>query len=202
MKHVLGFILLALATLSAFAEDWAREVKDRSKRGSLLAAAQLIRGDSGKWSEEARLQLAPPISRKPAKMTLDAWADLLVKEKARVDDSEEAWLLFRTVQLDDNDRVWVERIERKGNKLNIVACQARWQGKYFRNFTKHHLLGVSLGKLEPGAYEVTWSVRPMVFTKFEGDGKPADANWPADEKPGKGKAEELRQTFTVEKRER
>jgi hypothetical protein len=132
-------------------------------------------------------------------VSLDAWAEQLRKKKAELTDADDNWLLFRSEQLDDNDRVWVERVERRGRQLTVVANLAKWQGKYFRNFTYYQVLGVNLGKLEPGEYEARWVLRPLTFTKFDGDGKALDSNWPKDERPAAGKPAELRVTFTVGK---
>ena len=52
-------------------------------------------------------------------------------------------------------------------------------------------------KLEPGQYEVKLITQPLVFTKFDGDGKAVDSNWPMDETPAKKKATELSLKFTV-----
>lgn len=190
---------LLIASTALRAEDWTRALKDGAKRGSLHGAAQVVRGDSGKWNDDARLQHAPPLSVKPAKMTLDAWTDQLLKGKVETTDKDDNWLFFRTAQLDDNDRTWVERIERRGNMITVSVSQARWQGRYFRNFTKYEVVGVNLGKLEAGKYEAKWVVRPLTFSKFDGDGKALDANWPKDEGPVEKKPAELRLTFTVGK---
>ena len=82
--------------------------------------------------------------------------------------------------------------------MTVVANQAKWQGKYFRNFTYHQVIGLNLGKLEPGKYEAKWIIQPLTFTRFEGDGKPEN-NWPRDERPADGKPTEVRLTFTVGK---
>jgi hypothetical protein len=188
---------LGILSLPLSAQDWTRESKDRTKRSALHDAAQLVRGDSGKWNDEARLQHAPPIAQKPPKTSLDAWADLLLKKKIDVTDKDDNWLVFRTEQLDDNDRVWVERIERRGQQITVVANLAKWQGKYFRNFTYYQVIGLNVGKLPPGKYEAKWILQPLVFNKFDGDGKAFQENWPRDERPAPKKPSELRVTFTV-----
>ena len=102
-------VALAIAAVPLCAQDWTKESKDRAKRAALHDTAQLVRGDSGKWSDDARLQHAPPLAQKPAKMALDAWADLLLKKQLELTDKDDNWLIFRTEQLDDNDRLWIER---------------------------------------------------------------------------------------------
>lgn len=196
----LMLVSLGIVALPLGAQDWTKESKDRAKRSALHGGAQLVRGDSGKWNDAARLQHAPPIEQKPAKMSLDVWADQLLKKKVDTTDQDDNWLIFRTEQLDDNDRVWVERIERRGQKITVVANQAKWQGKYFRNFTCYEVIGLNLGKLEPGKYEAKWIIQPLVFAKFDGDGKPLNSNWPKDERPAEKKPTELRLTFTVSMR--
>jgi hypothetical protein len=190
-------VSLSIVSLPLCAQDWTKESKDRAKRAALHDSVQLVRGDSGKWNDDARVQHAPPVEQKPAKTSLDIWADQLLKKKVELTEKDDNWLIFRTEQLDDNDRVWVERIERRGQQLTVVANQAKWQGKYFRNFTCYHVIGVNLGKLEPGKYEVKWIIQPLVFAKFDGDGKALDKNWPKDERPAVQKPAELRLTLTV-----
>ena len=201
MTRISGLFVvsLALVCMPLRAQDWTKESKDRSKRGGLHNSAQLVRGDSGKWNDDARFLHAPPIEQKPAKMSLDSWADSLLKKKGELTDKDDNWLIFRSEQLDDNDRVWVERIERRGQQLTVVASQAKWQGKYFRNFTYYQVIGLKLGKLEPGKYEAKWIIQPLVFAKFDGDGKALDSNWPKDERAADKKPTELRLTFTVSK---
>ena len=199
MKRTCGLIVLSLGIVAfpLCAEDWTKESKDRAKRAALHSSVQLVRGDSGKWNDDARLQLAPPIEQKPAKLSLDDWADQHVKTQVEPTDNDDNWLIFRTEQLDDNDRVWVERIERRGQQITVVANQAKWQGKYFKNFTYYPVIGVNLGKLEPGKYEVKWIIQPLMFAKFDGDGKALDSNWPKDERLADKKPAELHLTFTV-----
>jgi hypothetical protein len=204
MKRICALIVVSLTVISMplNAQDWTKESRDRTKRTELHSSAQLIRGDSGKWNDNAQLQHAPPIGQKPAKTSLDAWADQLLKKKVELTDKDDNWLIFRSEQLDDNDRVWVERIERRGQQITVVANQAKWQGKYFKNFTCYEVIGLNLGKLEPGKYEVKWIIQPLVFTKFDGDGKALNMNWPKDERLADKKPTELLLTFSVNKSSR
>lgn len=190
-------ITFAVASLPLHGQDWTKESKDRAKRAALHDAFQLVRGDTGKWNDDARLQHLPALPQKPAKVTLDAWADQFLKKKADLTDKDDHWLVFRTEQLNDNDRTWIERIERRGNQITITANQAVWQGKYFRNFTGYFAIGINLGKLEPGKYDVKWIRQPMVFAKFDGDGKALEGNWPKDERPAEKEPMETRLMFTV-----
>ena len=191
---------LGIASLPLFAQErsWTRELKDRAKRDGLHDASQLVRGDTGKWNDAPRLQHAPPIAQKPAKTSLDDWADQLLERDFQLTTADEQWLIFRTKQLDDNDRVWVERIERRENKVTVVVHQARWQGRYQKTFTFYSVIAVNLGKLEEGKYEVQWVVKPLTFVKFEGDGKPT-GNWPKDEQLADQKPTEMNHSFGVVK---
>ena len=110
---------------AAAQETWSKELEDRSKRETLHDAVQIVRGDSGKWSDEPQVVHAPPIEKKPAKLPLDEWCDQLLEENVGVAEADDNWLVLRTRQLDDNDRVWVERIERKGSRFTVVAHQER-----------------------------------------------------------------------------
>jgi hypothetical protein len=182
-------------------DSWTRVLKDRSERGKLHDAFQNVRGDSGKWRDEPSLQHAPPLDRKPVKLPLDDWADQL-NEKLSIAPTaaDDNWLIFRSRQLDDNDRLWVERVERKGNQFTVVLSEAIWQGRYFKTFTYYGVWGVNLGKLPPGEYQATWVVQPLVFKQFEGDGRPLPENWSKDERPGEKKPVELRVDFAVSDR--
>ncbi len=185
-----------------FGSTWAtlglmRAAPYEFKHTALHAGSQLIRGDSGKWNDEARLLHVPPLGEKPAKLSLDAWTDQLLKKKHETTGQDEQWLIFRTEQLDDNDRIWIERIERRGKEITVFANLAKWQGKYFRNFTYYQVIAVTLGKLEPGQYEAKWIMQPLEFTKFDGDGKAVDANFPKDERRVEKKPTELRVSFSV-----
>ena len=177
-------------------DTWTKALKDRAQRGTLHDAFQNVRGDSGKWNDEPKLQHAPPIGQKPAKMPLDDWADQLRAKDFQLTSQDDNWLLLRTRQLDDNDRVWVERIERNGNRFTIVVSEAIWQGRYSKTFTYYSAWGLNLGKLAPGKYEATWIIQPLLFKQFEGDGRPTD-NWPKEERPAEQKPTELRVKFSV-----
>jgi hypothetical protein len=190
MKTFLPFVIgIAILITPLSGEDtardgnhWTRELKDRADRGKLHDAAHQVRGDSGKWNDEARLQSAPALEKRPPKQSLDDWCDRLLETDATLTSSDNTWLVFRSRQLDDNDRVWIERIERRGNQFEVVASEAIWRGKYFRNFTYYNVLAVNLGKLPPGRYEVKWIIKPLAFDKFDRPGPPAEA-WPEDERP-------------------
>lgn len=194
------FVSLGIVSLPLIAQErsWTRELKDRAKRDSLQDGIQLVRGDSGKWNDEPRVQHAPPIGQKPAKLSLDDWADQLLKKEFQPTADDDNWLIIRTKQLDDNDRVWVERIERRENRLSVVVHQAKWQGRYQKTFTYYPVIAVNLGKLEPGTYELQWTIKPLAFVQFEGDGRPAN-NWPKDERPADQKPAESSLTFSVGK---
>ncbi|MEQ8790868.1 MAG: hypothetical protein RIC55_31690 [Pirellulaceae bacterium] len=178
------------------ATSWTKKLKSREQRGTLQDAIQVVRGDSGKWSDEPQMQLAPAITRKPEKLSLDDWFDQLADEEFRPDGAGETWLLLRTRQLDDNDRLWIERIERHGGRFTIAANMATWQGKYSKNFTYYHVFGVNLGKLEPGDYEAKWGAEVLHFRAFDGDGRPR-GNWSKDEVSYDDKPLETVLRFTV-----
>jgi hypothetical protein len=198
---------LALLAVALFAQEsgpaqaprgdvWTKNLSDRAKRDALSDRREMVRGDSGKWNDAPRLQHAPPIQRKPARLSLDDWADQLAETKFQPASNDDHWLLFRSRQLDDNDRVWVERIERRGNEFLVVLNEAIWQGYYQKTFTYYPVLGVNLGQLQPGHYKVKWVIQPWQFKRFEDPGRPQD-NWPKDEQPAGGKPVELSVTFTV-----
>jgi hypothetical protein len=177
-----------------------RELKDRSARGTLSDQRQIVRGDSGKWSDVHTLLHVPSLSRKPQSMPLDEWMDEQAGKPAGTTIADENWLVFRTRQLDDNDRVWIEKIERKENEFIVTMHEAVWQGNYFKTFTYHEVSAVNLGKLPTGDYTVTWIMTPLIFRTLE---KPREAindhqtNWPADDQPGKGAKAQIKTAFSI-----
>ncbi|MCO6455217.1 MAG: hypothetical protein J5I93_07945 [Pirellulaceae bacterium] len=183
-------------------ESWSQTLPDRSARGTLHASFQKVRGDSGKWNDDPVLLHAPPIQRKPANVSLDDWADQVQLGRHLPPTSQDDnWLLFKSRQLDDNDRLWIERIERSGNEFTVVLSEAIWQGRYQKTFTWYGVFGVNLGKLPPGDYRATWVVKPLAFRQFEGSGRPMEdqrsENWPKDEQPVDRGPNRLSATFTV-----
>lgn len=176
--------------------QWTKTLKDQSERGKLQDRSQNVRGDSGKWNDEAALQHAGPIPPKPPAVSLDDWFEGQLEADFQLTSNDDNWLLFRSRQLDDNDRVWVERIERNGNQFTVTLHRAIWQGRYRKNFTYYSVAGVNLGKLEPGKYEARWIIKPLKFSKFTGEGQ-ARGNWPQDEQPAAAEPTELKVEFSV-----
>ncbi len=193
-------LLLAPCLLVAQEGRVLKQVKDPAERGRLSDARQIVRGDSGKWSDVAELRPAPPLARKPAGLALDAWLEELAGRAVELVAGDEVWLLYRSRQLDDNDRLWIERIERSGNAFNVTLHEAIWQGDYFKTFTYHEVGAVNLGRLAAGEYTVTWRVLPLSFRQLE---KPREAqrdyvsNWPVDAQPATGEPMVLTVRFRV-----
>jgi len=189
------FLLLFAGWLHS--QEVLKSVQDRAQRGTLSDQRQLVRGDTGKWNDAAMLLH----TTKPQNMPLDDWMDAAGEKKAVATAADESWLLLRTRQLDDNDRVWIEKIERKSNAFTITMHEAIWQGNYFKTFTWYEVTAVNLGKLPAGEYTVTWIMKPLTFKQLE---KPREAqnnyqtNWPTDEQPGEKKPVEIKTKFTVQ----
>jgi hypothetical protein len=200
LARILFFCAATSATLLAQESTVIKAVKDRAERGTLSDQRQLVRGDTGKWNDAATLQHAPPLAQKPQGMSLDDWSEQLAENKPQTTSADDNWLLFRTRQLDDNDRVWIEKVERNGNEFTIKMHEAIWQGSYFKTFTYYEVTAVNLGKLPAGNYTVKWIVKPLTFKQLE---KPREAqnnyqtNWPVDDQPGSGKVAELKTTFSI-----
>ena len=182
-------VFLAAALPAAEGDTWTKTLKSKAERGTLEARAENVRGDTGKWRDDALLQAAPAFVVKPGKLTLDDWADQLLAAKVKPTANGDTWLVFRTRQFDDNDRAWVEKIERRGNRFTVVMHQAIWRGYYGKSFTYYRVLAVNLGPLPAGAYEASWTVQPLAFTAFE-DPKNYQTSTSKDEQPGKAKAKE------------
>lgn len=196
MNTRLSLAILTFAPLLLFAQE--TPPPDRG----VQQIREMVRGDTGKWNDTAILQIVPPPSQKPQGMNLDAWGDTLLEAPANPQAGEEVWLLFRTRQLDDNDRVWVEKVEREGGTVTVTMREAIWQGNYFKTFTYYGVLAVNLGELPAGDYTVKWVVEPLTFAKFDGDGRPfakggRPQNWPLETEAGKGEAVVVERGFPV-----
>jgi hypothetical protein len=183
-------------------DSWTKEVKDLEKRGTLRDAFQRVRGDSGKWNDDPRLQHAPPIKQKPTQKSLDDWADyLLLAKVAKNTSNDDNWLLFKTRQLDDNDRVWIQKIERDRDEFTVVLHEAIWQGRYRKSFTYYNAYGVNLGKLPPGKYTANLIIKPLEFQTFAGNGRARgedrQENWSKDEQPADKKPTKLSVEWSV-----
>jgi len=177
--------------------EWSRTLTEAVVRGKLHDAYQYVRGDTGKWSDEHTL-LPATLDSTQTGIRFDDQLDRKLGGPARpLSSGQDAWLLLRTRQYDDNDRVWVAQIERRGNQLSVVMEEAIWQGKYFKTFTYYETYGINLGKLAPGEYTVEWTFRPRRFQKFAGDGKALPENWPLDDAAAEKKPVVLGAKFTV-----
>ncbi|GEP42853.1 hypothetical protein [Brevifollis gellanilyticus] len=178
---------------------WGKKIFVTSAIGEKELPTPHVGGYPGGHVGTALLHV-PPLNKKPQEMPLDEWMDEQAGKTAGTTLNEENWLLFRTRQLDDNDRVWVEKIERKGNEFIVTMHEAIWQGTYFKTFTFHEVSAVNLGKLPTGDYKVTWIVTPLTFKTLE---KPREAinnhqtNWPIDDQPGKGQSAQIKAAFAV-----
>ena len=188
------------ATLHAQEATMIKAVKERAERGTLSDRREMVRGDTGKWSDAATLRHAPLIQHKPQGVSLDDWADQLAGKKSPATATDDNWLIFRTRQLDDNDRVWVEKIERRGNEFSVVLSEAVWQGRYNKTFTYYEVTAVNLGPLPPGDYTVKWIVQPLTFKQLGKSAQPNrdnKDNWPMDEQPAGARPAGLQAAFSV-----
>lgn len=178
-------------------ETWTKKVTDRSKRDSLSGSAENVRGDSGKWNDKPKFQYAPPLGQKPPRMLLDDWAESLDNKKIRLTGKDDTWFILQTRQLNDNDRVWVEKVERRGDQLEITVHEAVWTGRYSKNFTYYKAMAVNIGKLKAGKYTATLRIKNFEFQKFDGSGRPKDS-WSLDEKPVQRDPVELKTEFMIQ----
>jgi hypothetical protein len=200
-------VFAGLDTCVAEETSWTKALADRSQRGTLHDAALIVRGDSGRWMDEETFVHAPPPAKANSRWALDDWVDAWSEKKYDSTAADDNWLILRTKQLNDNDRLWVERVERSGNKLKVVVTLASWRGKYQKNFTLYHVFGVNVGKLAPGEYEATCVILPAAFTKFDGSGRPVEntpegrqkENAALDDAPTDAKPLERTLKFTVGK---
>ena len=193
-------LLIGIGTIAAPGEEVVlKKLSDRDQRGKLVDRFEQVRGDSGKWRDKASLQISPPppkgANNKP--VSLDGWADALHRKRFSLSPETPTWLIYRTAQLDDKDRLWIESVTRRENRIVVIMNRATWQGYYSKNFTWYGNLALNLGKLPEGKYTVEWIVNPFVFEQFE-DPKNHRSSWPKDEQiDPENKSESLSVKFAV-----
>ncbi|MHC4984469.1 MAG: HEAT repeat domain-containing protein, partial [Planctomycetota bacterium] len=113
---------------------WARVITNPKDRGTLQDAYEAV---YGKRSVKDQLQHAPPLERKGQDRGFGEWFDVVMKTNFRLTPDEDNWLLFRSRQLDMYDQMWIDRIERNGDRITVAARRAIWLGKYTKNVTFH-----------------------------------------------------------------
>lgn len=176
MKTIFFLLLsLPLSLVGEAEEPVRRDIGDRSERGTLADGFERVRGDTGRWRDAAGLAVvAAPDGAKAAPL------DELADRAEGLVSGKPVWLVYRSRQLDDNDRVWISSIERKGSEIRVEMHEAIWQGYYSKTFTWYGAWSVDLGQLPPGDYHVIWTVKQFTFTKLD-DPETRQAGWPEDE---------------------
>ena len=187
-------IMLALKSLGAAtqpptqpagdsnATKWVKVAATPKDRAGMYADVEKVVGVRGPLGKDL-LHDAPPPSARPEGMSLGEWFTYLLVSGARLDANGETFLLFRSRYVDDNDLMWIERIERDGNHFTIRMKRAIWQGTYHANVTYHSVYAVNLGKLPADIYAAEWIIEPLEFTQLDKDGWPADAKADPKDKP-------------------
>jgi hypothetical protein len=125
---------------------------------------------------------------RPAKQTPSQWFTDRLKADNALTDDQETWLLYRSRQFSDYDRMSIERIEQQGNTFTVITNHAFYLGALYRNATCHEVHGINLGKLPAGEYTVEWIIRSSAFTPAK-DG--------IQERKPAGCWGELKENFTV-----
>lgn len=145
-----------------------KQVKSPEDRGKLSDAVMKINGERNK--ADAVVVAAGP-KPKPGVKSLSAWYYQTRKGNELADDRE-TWVLFRSKQMNDNDRMWVHSIKREDNTFTITMQRKIWSGEYFENLTFHKVHGINLGKLAVGKYAVNWVIGNTGFKEFDKQGWP------------------------------
>jgi hypothetical protein len=155
---------------------------------TLSQVHESVRPSGGATSEKDQLIVVP--GPKPKEQAPSQWFGSGLKAGNDPTADQDTWLLFRSKQLNDNDRMWIERVERADDTFTVTMSRAIWLGRYAANETFHEVHGVNLGKLPAGKYTVKWIVRESGFEEFGKDGWP-----PKDRKPAQ--SAELKTNFPV-----
>ena len=157
---------------------WAGPIQEPKKREPLHDVLQEVRGKRSKQDQLWVVPGGPHILRMSKEGNLSVWLDTLAfKQQVALMADKDTWLLFRSKQLNDNDRVWIESIDRSKvgrGRIEVVCRRAVWNGRATENATYHPVFGVNLGRLAAGTYEATWVVRECSFREFDEERRPKD----------------------------
>ncbi len=185
---------VAAATPSTPGARILKQVTQPSDRGKLHDAHQKLHGNPRATINDELLHV-PPVDEIAKYTDYDAWFNTIKKRgKVTVAADKNQWVMFRSTQVNDNDRMWIDRIERRGDTFTIHMTRAIWRGVYTRNVTFHELFGVNLGKLPAGRYKAVWVITPAAYKDPDARGYPKQL---LDEKRFR-KGESLKTTLTVD----
>ena len=169
-----------------------KQLTSAADRGKLTDIYEKIR--AGKPVKRDELAHVYPLEKMPPRDTagnLEAWFKEYRNTEFRVTDKDNNWLLFRSRQVNDLDRMWVDRIERRGNEFIITMSRAVWNGFYTVNMTYHDLHALNLGKLSAGKYTAKWIINRSSIKKLDDRGQPKVIE------AAKSRAVELKTEFEV-----
>jgi len=186
--------------------EWLREVTNPHDRNALLDELWGIA--TGQASPGERLLHAPPIEWKNTR-TLKGWFEHVARQKVNVSSEDDNWLIFRSGQLNDNDRVWIHAIQRQGDKFTMAVHRAKWTGQYAGRgaylaspLNSHYTYyAANLGRLPAGRYSARLVVQPYVFAEFDAQSVPhrqSSLKYPQDARPDdQAKPTEMEIAWTV-----
>lgn len=169
-----------------------KRVKFPKDRGKLSDVYEKVR--KGEISKKDAIVAVP--GPKPKDQTPAAWFKSGEKRTPQLTADRETWLLFRSKQVDDNDRMWIESVMRSGNHFIVSMRRAIWLGPYKKNVGFHEIHGVNLGTLPPGEYTASWYIALDSFKEFDKSGWP---KWSGAPKPGATGVIALRFTVAARK---
>ena len=148
----------------------AKQSDSAAPHGTLHQAYQKL----SLGSEKDELIVAPSIDPK-GQRTLEEWVEALRKPPPpTLTTTEDTWLLFRSSQLNSLDQQWIDRVERKGDRITVVVQQAHAivEGGLDQNAIWHAVFGLNLGKLPAGDYRVECVVESFDFQEIDDQGRP------------------------------
>ncbi|MFT7639823.1 MAG: HEAT repeat protein [Pirellulaceae bacterium] len=171
---------------------WLNSVRQPSDRGTLHSVHQKVRID--RFSEKDQFQhgRALPVG---SDTELDIHFEQTVKYRSLLSPRNDNFLMFRSRQLNDNDRMWIESVERDGDLFTVVAQRAIWTADYAKNITFYDVFAINLGRLPEGKYRAKWIIKPLehgLTDEVDAEGRPKI------EQPSESeKQTELSATFTI-----
>ncbi len=155
---------------------WVNAVSEPSDRGTQHFAYQKVRDRRTRNEDQFRHWR---MWHRDDIRELDEQFDAAGKVRVSYSPRDENLLMFRSRQLNDLDRIWIERVERDGKQFTITAHRAIWGGVYTRNISYFDVFAVRIGKLPAGDYRAKLIIKPLTFMKYD------ENRWPIGERPSR-----------------
>ena len=119
---------------------------------------------------ENELIVVPAVDFKEGQ-TLDEWFESRRKVPFLVLEPARGLAALRNAPLQGTDRLWIERVERQGDRITVAVQRADDLGIEMHEHWRA-VCGLNLGKLPAGDYRVEFTIESFGFTELNDKGVP------------------------------